>query len=225
MSSFTTKHDEQLQTLVHYQNYPEMLPFIGTNYDSQEKKLLIIGESHYLPKDTLVDVMKWYEMDSSMLSDDDRDYIWTRNVEWLHDKEKSPFKPIARAISETGFNPTHEFNVLEIFKHLAWCNFFQRPAEKTGESINPRQLDREKSEEVLVHIFETIQPTHVVFVSSKAWDWSEILRDKCKDEPIIFDYAPHPNTRWWNRTAEKYGNMTGKEKFQNFLKKHKILVP
>ena len=68
MSSFTTRYDEQLQTLVHYQNYPEMLPFIGTNYDSHEKKLLIIGESHYLPKDTLVDVMKWYEMDSSMLS-------------------------------------------------------------------------------------------------------------------------------------------------------------
>jgi hypothetical protein len=157
-----------------------------------------------------------------MLSEDDVCYIDTRNVLLAHiDNQQLPFKPIADAILASGFNPEDKKNM---FRYAAWCNFFQRPAEKTGNSINTDTSDIDKANEVFEHLFETIKPTYVIFVSKKAWDCSGALRHKCKDKAIVFDYAPHPNTSWWNRKAKPYGDMTGREKFEDFLIQNKIFL-
>ena len=217
----TEKYDERLKELAHYQNYPQMLPFIGEDYDKQNKRLLIISESHYLSEDSTLDVSKWYEMNEKCLSVDEKQYTNTRNLLYEHRaKQQTIFKPIADAILEIGFKPVD----INIFRYLAWYNFFQRPAEGTGESIRPTVLDREKAEETFTHIFDVINPTHVIFISSKAWGWAGILRDQFEDKPIVFDFTSHPNTSWWNREAKKYSNMTGKERFQDFLKKYDILL-
>lgn len=220
--SYTTKYDKQLKTLSHYQNYPQMLPFIGEDYDIQSQRLLIIAESHYLPENSSLDLSKWYEMDETSLSEAEKEYINSREVLLAHYKnQRLIFKPIADAILEYGFNLKDSSNV---FKYVAWYNFFQRPAEVTGESIKPTKEDREKAEEAFEHIFQTINPTHVIFVSSKSWGWAGILRYKFKDNPVVLDFTAHPNSQWWNRTAKKYGSMTGKERFIHFLNQHKLLL-
>lgn len=50
---YTTEFDELFKSNIsHLTNYPEMLPFVGLNW-MQSKKILLIGESHWLPYDEI----------------------------------------------------------------------------------------------------------------------------------------------------------------------------
>lgn len=46
---FTTDFDERLSEIDHYRLYPELYPWIGKHYRSQDTKILAIGESHTQP--------------------------------------------------------------------------------------------------------------------------------------------------------------------------------
>ena len=41
---------EKLREHKHLEKYPKLTPWVGQNYGMLSKRLLIIGESHYLPK-------------------------------------------------------------------------------------------------------------------------------------------------------------------------------
>lgn len=71
--------DSQFQSIPFYKHHPYMIPFVGEDYDSpKHKKLLLIGESHYLPKGSTVhyDANAWYNRTPS-LSKDEEDYCNT----------------------------------------------------------------------------------------------------------------------------------------------------
>ena len=47
----------ELLKITHYQHYPQMIPFVGKNYE--KTKLLVIAESHYLPPDNEALKQQW----------------------------------------------------------------------------------------------------------------------------------------------------------------------
>jgi hypothetical protein len=110
-----------------------MKPFIGKYWGNPYKKLLIIGESHYLPPNGEEVSKRWY--DSCIEWEDPEDIAYT-NTAAIVDKTdyKSPgnsvYRNIDYAIQETGFKPSGN-----IFCYLAYMNSFQRLAEETGKSI------------------------------------------------------------------------------------------
>jgi hypothetical protein len=213
----TEKYDESLKALTHFQKFPIMLPFIGTEYDKRAKKLLIIAESHYLEKDTQTDIMKWYELDETLISSDDRASVDTRGVvEYHYPNHKTLFRKIGESIISCGFNPKDKSNM---FKYVAFYNFFQRPAEEYGKTINPNPKDIKKAEETFEHIVETINPTHILFVSKKSWNFASKVRGKYKDR-IAFGYSMHPSSPWWNRKTSQ--NVNGKILLEKFIKDYKI---
>ena len=55
----------------HLQRFPCMRPWIGSRYrDERHKRLLVIGESHYLPSDSTIhrDPGRWYRSRQEDLS-------------------------------------------------------------------------------------------------------------------------------------------------------------
>lgn len=219
------KFDYNLQKLAHYQNFPEMLPFIGDNYE--KTRLLIVGESHYLPTGSTIqqNPEEWYKSNNEQLTEKEKGWINTRAV--LKDFFISPtYKPfrifysIAQAIQEKSLELKNS-DVSEIFNNFSMYNFFQRPAESEGESINNTSLDIEKAENTLHHVIQSILPKFIIFVSVKAWE-SFNTKTFIDLYNIKFDYCPYPATAYWNTTVEKYGNMTGKQKFIKFLEDNGI---
>ncbi len=222
MENYTTKYDEALGGISHYQKYPKLLPFIGSNYDKRANRILIVGESHYLPKDTKVDLLKWYDSDESSLSEEDKNYIDVRGLLTyaIRSNYKADghtiFRNIESAALEIDFK---SLNDSHFFSNVAFFNFYQRPAENTGDSIIASQIDKGKGAEIFRQVTDIVNPTHIIFVSSK-------VRAEFTDEDLCDYYCghtPHPAMPWWNRKSERYGNITGKEKFQNFLKEHELL--
>ena len=65
--------------------FPEMKPFIGTDYERTKEKgcaLLVIGESHYLPDSSTIhkDGNAWYATNDSLLTQTEKDWINTSKL-------------------------------------------------------------------------------------------------------------------------------------------------
>lgn len=123
---FTKRYDERLRQLDHYRSYPEMLPFVGAEYDTASRtRILLIAESHYLPEYSHVhdDALAWYEGSSVALTEEEKGWINTRGVVGLGKagwtRGQTVFRQIERELSEAGL-PGRD----NMFVHVSFMNCF-----------------------------------------------------------------------------------------------------
>ena len=196
-----------------------MLPRIGNKYElSRQKRLLVIGESHYFPEDSKIhhDAEKWYNSHESFLTDIEKNWVWTEKI--VTESKKSGFSNRAHSIYR---NISKELNTRgldydctwEAIEHCVYYNFFQRPA-KTGLSLELENKDVEVSMEVFEWILNKQKPSIVLFTSALAGNCAKYTLERLR---IPFRITPHPGCVWWNRKAKKYGGQTGREYFASFL--------
>ncbi len=230
MTRPTTEFDQKLDLIDHYQKYPDMRPWVGIAYSKQLIKILTVGESHYLGKRSTYhhDINTWYE-GISLEGKKDRAGVHTRNViynginsNWKK-KSKTIFKNTEAALFASNI---FESNPLSAYDNIAYLNYFQRPAERHGESIKVKQQDKDVSREVFRGVIEIIQPSIVIFTSTLAFNAAKSsgVTEWFKDNAIPFTRTPHPGCSWWNRVSKKYGNKTGREHFINFVIQHSNLT-
>lgn len=232
--NYTIQFDESLEALDIYGRYPVLMPFIGIDYPSSEKKVLFVGESHYLPKEmTAEDAVKWYK---SKLGDynfdfESKRYLTTRTIisEDVIDGEKMvPAHVIYRNIGNEFGDVFSLGNFKNSLRSVAFYNYFLRPATTPGESIVIQNWEEEiLSFQTLNRIQEILKPDLILFVSKMARQsfhrvrWELIYqKEGARLESIIND-VPHPGSIWWNRKSKSFGNLTGKEKFRKILEEMK----
>jgi hypothetical protein len=211
-----------LDTIKHYQNFPCFKPWVGDKYLSQShKRLLVIGESHYLPPDSTIhlDAEKWYERQQSDLSAEEVKWLSTSGIIKKNKDRNFPkkahgiYRNACAAINSCSFNYTPSSKVIENF---AYYNFFQRPAEVAGNSIKINKIDKAVSLSVFQSILEKLSPELIIFTSSLA---GTIGRVVASNSEIPYVVTPHPTSPWWNRTARKYHGK-GRDLVPAFLIKH-----
>lgn len=222
--------DQQLQQRIPFLSLvPGLLPHIGSGFAQAEQKIIIVGESHYLAKSLNNKVSReaWYDDTASVIDQvkqaQSLGYIHTRGViedmlTGKFNKAYTIFYNLNNAYQEVFATSTH------LFEDAAYLNYFQRPAEETGESINNDLRDNQVAYENLLNISDVLQPDVVIFTSSKAY--KAFLSEEHKQRKAHFkhDAVPHPASAWWNKPSKNYGvntkglNRTGREKFKEILK-------
>lgn len=227
MFTLPTPYDANLIQLAHYQNFPQILPFIGVHYTNTH--LLLVGESHYLPTGSTIqqDAAVWYASNVQFLTTDETIWTNTREVTTEYptsgriDKAYTIWSNLENAIQKHATKNAFNLQGKKGIEHLAFYNFFQRPAQTQGGSISPTELDNQKAEETLAHIIKVIKPKFIMFTSSKAWE--NISEDFVNTySSIKFGFSPYPGCKWWNKQSGKYGGLTGKQKFIKFLQDNNI---
>jgi len=223
-----TSYTPSLSSLPFYKSHPYMLPFVGDEYESpKHKKLLLIGESHYMPEGSAVhhDVNSWYG--NPVLTSDEQDWCNTRGTrEW---KSGRFGKEIDRCLKQVC--PDVESG----WQQVASYNYFLRPADDR-QSIEDlwmahggESLDREQAIRNLISVLEILRPNLVVFLSSKVckcaetddypkyfrgnlWDWT-LARG------IDYCYTMHPSSVHWNKPMPaKYAKASGLTAYEFFCK-------
>lgn len=219
MNNLSLEFDRELDSISHYMLYPELKVWIGSNYGHARSKILILGESHYLPRDCTQhhNVVRWYEgLPTELRSGfgwlNTRKIIANGIQNGWKERSKSIYRNIETAIFESKLlldSPATAFT------EVAYMNFFQRPAESTGGSIRVRPEDVSRSAEVLKNVAAVIQPNIVMFASSLAWRWAEAssLDDFLRHRGVSVGRAPHPGMPWWNRSSRKYDGKSGRRHF------------
>lgn len=227
----------QLANLNHYINYPRLIPWVGSKYLSG-KRVLVIAESHYLPEGVTYhhDVERWYSGNEQSLiqhiaenctieseKKNGINYINTsgilrvRSNDMLSEKRRkfsskghAIYRNIFSTLNSSAFNYT---NYLDAIDHVAYYNYFQRPAELSGDSIKVTSQDKVIAESTLKHVIETLNPELILVVSSKV---GKVIK------PLLSDYnhviTAHPASPWWNRATKK--GVTGKQCFSEFLEQN-----
>jgi len=209
-------YDYCLEKIGHYKKYPKMLPWVGNDYKKSKSKILLIAESHYLQKGETYhhDADEWYKGIS--LAGKTIGGITTREViEKYVNKVKRRAYRIFINIGEAliaSCLPTSSKDRYTVYENMAFMNFFQRPAEKNGKSINVKSIDITIANEVSKEVVKCIEPDIVIFTSVKAYKNAKDFRKFLDGEKIPYEKTPHPATSHWSKT--------GKGVFIAFICKH-----
>lgn len=220
-SVFNTSYDKQLIDIEHYKKFPQMLPWVGQYYGKKYKRVLFVGESHYLPPDSTIQLnsQEWYNSTHKKLNNEELEYINTRGALLKNYLRNGIWKNPAFIMKEKGITLPNESN--NIYEQFAFYNFFQRPAQKEGDQLYINTDDVEVANNVFENVIKILKPKVVLFMSSKSW---KNVKGKNIDN-IIYDYVPHPSSNWWNRKSNSYQfanqkPLTGREKFEKIVEQH-----
>ena len=206
----------------HLRRFPCMQPWIGSRYrDQRHKRLLVVGESHYLPNESTIhhDPARWYRSSQTDLSEEE--IRWTSTIgnitgRWTraHRIYRAIQDEIALVLRESGVAPD-DFPL----NHIAYSNYFLRPAPVAGGSMQGHacQQDLDVAQEVLKWFILRYRPELVIATSRFAGRHAEQLT---RQHGTLCTTTPHPGTRWWNTPTRSYGGIKGSELFSTFLKHH-----
>ncbi|MBQ8739018.1 MAG: hypothetical protein IJZ04_05930 [Clostridia bacterium] len=223
-----TEYDKGLELNPIYQTHPEMLPYIGKQYNKH--RILCVGESHYLSKQTKnfsYDLKKWYTENLTEQKYDENNPLhksfssfFTRYVLFKHivGKERGAgysmfYRPAKACCDVIGCDED------KVWEHFAFMNYYQRPAEIRGESIDKQKEDSLLSKVNLDYVCKIIEPTIIVFLSKKAYnDWmkTELCSDTVETYEDCSYPVSHPTSHWWERKRKDGG--CAKEDFRNIIK-------
>lgn len=222
------KYDEELLLkFPHLKLHKNYLPHIGKNFEDAKQRIMIVAESHYLEKtfDNLINVEEWYSKPEKFYSiiGDYKSWFNTRGVvaNYLHNRTSKGGLSIFYNLEKSFKNI---FPEADLFNECVYINYYQRPSQQEGLSINVSPIDSKIALENFITIVEVLKITKVIFVSSKAYcDFKAMTSiEKLKALPYIGS-VPHPSaSSWWNRKSLKYGingnTATGKEKFERIVR-------
>jgi hypothetical protein len=219
--------------------FPSFAPFVGTRYadrlrDDTGPRLLLIGESHYLPEGAALhhDPDTWYasnerdllrqQDDWALEHPDDADdwRAWIHTAAVVRNACEQNFANQAHWIWKNAFEVINDAGPRypeprEVAHDIAFLNFFVRPA-RTGASLKGHlsPLDVRLANDVLAHRIAELRPTAIAFISRFA-------AAKCDDrttEGIPRTVTPHPTSPWWNRASDDYGNLRGRDFLDRFVR-------
>ncbi len=230
---YTAAYDDKLvATIPFYQQYPQLLPLVGSGYAIQQEKMLFIGESHYLPNNSTLhlDPDTWYQKSMMDLNKEEMEWTNTRlnagsgHQQKYYSKAYSIYRNLEKAVLEHGFNPDDKSN---LFRYWAYYNYFQRPA-KTGSSLSIVDLDQQIAINVFSKLVELLEVKHVFFLSKLAYSSFNQSRHTIEDlQDLVVHCIPHPGSAWWNRKSKAYRDdheesLSGKEYLKLLLRRHAL---
>lgn len=205
-----------------FDQYPMMLPYLGKNYEvGGPRSLLLIGESHYLPKDSAGLYQKaedWYRSDSSHLNPEEVSWVNTRNIikcsraEGFRNRAHSIYRKSFFEINQSGPKFPDYLHVADI---VVFYNYFIRPAKK-GISLTVTDQDEQVAEEVFRLVFDKYRPGAVVFLSKLAFQSWKPRFGHLISVPVAS--IPHPGCAHWNRVNRAYGAKSGREVLGEFIR-------
>jgi hypothetical protein len=205
------------------ERYPVLKPYIGENYiNDHNKRVLIIGESHYLPKNegSKSEPHVWYNSDLKKNKINSTSWITTEHVvnEFINNKKLKKghtfFNRLSHSINRISGDLFDDHKTS--MNHVSFLNFFPRPA-KTGKSLKIDKRDIQNGKEVLNWFIIENEPEIIAVASKKAGKEVENL---LANKNIAYRIVAHPASNWWYKKAKSYNNLSGKEVFESFLKDH-----
>lgn len=229
--------DSAFRTIPFYKNHEFMMPFVGDNYESaRHKKLLLVGESCYMPNSFNYNVNLWYDK-YLCLGEKLKEYLKYCDLRGARSDRNNKYRQkIDSAIREV--IPNTSDNALE---EIASYNYFLRPADNKRKSFKCTEMDCKESVHIFCKLIEILIPNHVIFTSKLAFDHAETidifkylgcyLWDYLAKYHIGYSFTYHPSSCWWNRirhiktgsSEDYFRGLTSRQFFIDELRKNWLI--
>lgn len=218
------EYDQELLKNDFIKRHYECLPFIGEQY--KNSRLLLIGESHYVPESAVhaVDRTDYYDNSFDDLEDGDyKGWINTRSVfeSRVYDRcdFKNFFSNTATEIAKI-INHTDDLSLcqrIEAMHQYAFFNYFKRPSYDEGETIRGlTEEDNKFAYDISSYIIEILNPQLVIFLSMKAYyAFCNSDQDGRISSKYTIKTVSHPSCPWWNR--KRRDGRCAKDDFHDYI--------
>ncbi|MBO6761829.1 MAG: hypothetical protein JJ909_12780, partial [Roseivirga sp.] len=171
--NYTTQYDKQLlNQFEHLHRHPQLLPFIGAEWNDSRHKLLLVAESHYLPEkyNYQIGYSEWNDLSYLKSLDDNKIFDWTntrKNVEGVVEKWGHRMH---NGLSRSLINVFNYNSKMEAYRNISYYNYFQRPAHEEGGSIKGYTTsdDDDLAFDFYKVIVNVLKPQWVIFLSKPA---------------------------------------------------------
>ena len=150
------------------------LPWIGKNYFNSNKKLLIIGESHY--SDGITEEAFFHNQKLAYRNDFTRNTIYQTQIQKAY--EHKPLKNLFTALFGSS-----AIDENKVWSELAYYNFVQRSmnySTSNGEknTEQPTIKDFDLGGETFIELVKILKPTDCIFIGVRAAEPFERMMDK-----------------------------------------------
>lgn len=168
------------------------LPWVGKNYHSNKKKLLVVGESHYESSENSEE----YERKFNEYSEDrtlSRYCIYESaiNRDWINPTYDNLHRSLLR---------TNDFNKNLLWENICFYNFIQRIMDYRKKE-RPEYVDFYNSWKVFIENVKVLKPTDCIFIGVEASN-----SFNCAMDELHIEYTPviwcNPISRTYPRVAE-----------------------
>lgn len=220
--NYTTDYDEAfMNNFKHLKNHPQLLPFVGAEWNSSPHKLLLVAESHYVPKEhnNKIGPSEWNNVEYLKSLNDERIFNMTNTRKNVEEVVERRGHIMHKGISSSIMNVFKYKSQMDAYRKVSYYNYFQRPAETNGESIKGRITpdDHQLAYDFHKSVVEALKPKWVIFLSELAY-YSYKERNSRYVEKNV-SRVPPPTTSYWNKKTKVHDNRTGKEKFEEIIGK------
>ena len=169
--------------------FPCMQPWIGRKYD--ERRLTVVGESHYLPPDVTCKnycPSTWYSIRQEDVPNINcaHSYMDTQKcVRQRHTSGNRTYKTIEEVVS---------------FEEIAFFNYVFRPAEEKKKGYSQTSCfdilddDRAVSSEIMEWFIQEHQPTAIVIASAIVMKYTCVRYDLAAHPEIATCMTDHPQS-------------------------------
>lgn len=209
---------KKMDSIPYFVQYPKLKPFIGDNY-GKTKKILIIGESNYLPKNSTIhlNAENWFNSTQDKLNYKEKEWIDYDKIRVFDENKKGhQFYSIIEKKLKKYFDEDPQLSSLS---NIAFINGFQRPAiEHQSIKKSLTNTDLKESVNILGKTIQILEPNVIIFMSKLTWDelkWR--VNEKFNlENSIELYFTCHPCTggRYWNNKKYPHGEV----KFNKILK-------
>jgi hypothetical protein len=214
----TTQYDADLQSgLPHLVNYPKMLPLIGQEWKKSNNRILLVGESRYLPGETIPGKeIKSYGL---INKSDIPAIVFKPGRENSKGFPTPPIKYDSQAALESIF--WHYSDIGNFFSHMAYYNYVQPKTFVPAHIASQYKNESELSFKTLETITRILKPHKIIFISYGAFTSFKYQLNEQADIDVFYDvmidYTCHPGSWRWYNNVKSYGNRSGHGKFLGIL--------
>ncbi|KOF04356.1 hypothetical protein OB69_02255 [Roseivirga seohaensis subsp. aquiponti] len=160
-------------------------PFVGKNYQNSEKKMLLIGESHYI-----------YDTKESQVSANSKEFT-QKVVDELAIKQWKTKSPFFQNINKLFLGA--ESNTNKFWSEVAFYNFIQRPMRDAIKE-KPSKSDFDNAWVTLIDVLVELKPKVCLFLGNSASNRMEkALRNEGRVEHGKLRYISKVGSNWFKK--------------------------
>ena len=147
-------------------------PWVGKNYRGNDRRLLLLGESHYCDGSESENFT--IELTQDFITGDNKHQFWTR---------------ITEAVDG---HPISEIDKGAFWHGVAFYNFIQEAVAETP-GVAPSREMIERAQEPFMGVLRELKPTHLLCLVKRLWEW---LPDPGKEGPTL-EFEGKAHDTWY----------------------------
>lgn len=194
-------------------------PFVGKNYHSENFKILVLGESHYLNEEEFKKYLNKEEIIEQITNKVFKHFLNYKEKKGSFERWMNTFSKFGNILSDKKLSNSE---TIDFWNRMAFYNYVQYPTK--GARISPSLENFERSIKPFEDVIDSLKPDLIFIWGKRLWNnlpkenYEQINKNELTNESLEYFYKTpiirmyHPSSSKFNYSLSNHAN----ESIKNF---------